>query len=314
MAIQDRKQLTKNLFFDPIAKSLIIINNYVDPATEIEIPFVDVTSLRDALNSITVELSNLGTEIQNELQNVINSLTAMQDAFDNLGEMDGSNFIMPITVGDQVVQFKLGDFLNQLYAGMVQIDTDTVKSVNNAQPVNGNVALSAGMISGVFDMVDAYTGQIGTVTTDLESFLATLVSSIYIDYAKAVDLQTHIDLDLKKWGWVTSLRERVSDLEAGIQNKTLDRENGVDIAVLSTLPEGYLVNNALGGRIEFTAFNLLLSFGTVSLNGNEVWSSSGISLALSGISDSWEVENGDVITTTGLTQCIFYPYAPSVPE
>ncbi len=126
--------------------------------------------------------------------------------------------------------------------------------------------------------------------------------------AISTEFANHVDTDLNRWQQFSDLKLKVTEMNAGIQNKKLDTTNEVDIESQAQTSTGYTVSNVLGGVVSFNAVNVLLSFGNLYVNGVNVWSSAGLSLSLAGITDSYEVQDGDVITCTGMSWIKFTPY------
>ncbi len=128
--------------------------------------------------------------------------------------------------------------------------------------------------------------------------------------ATATAFANHIETDLGRWQDVANLRAEFYSLKSSIENKVLDTANVVDIETQAQGADGYTVASPLGGLINFTTIAVLVSPGTLSVNGVRVWSASGLSL-LQEIKDAYEVEDGDVVTCTGMTSITFTPYINS---
>jgi hypothetical protein len=126
-------------------------------------------------------------------------------------------------------------------------------------------------------------------------------------YVIQPDFDLHRATDLTRWQNVADLRAEVIALKAKIENKQLDYT--VTSSIVSAVEGGgYVVDNALGGVVNFTAAYLLLASGSLSINGAEVFSAQGLSLLVSNYSDSYEVVQGDIITGVNLDTVTFTPY------
>ncbi len=68
----------------------------------------------------------------------------------------------------------------------------------------------------------------------------------------------------------------------------------------------YTVTNALGGRVHYTGLNVLIT--TWALYINDVAVRNGALLGLGTTQGDYDVNNGDVITSIGMTGLVFTPY------
>lgn len=129
-------------------------------------------------------------------------------------------------------------------------------------------------------------------------------------YATATALQAHKDADMLRWQEFYDLKAQFLDLQAGVQNKVLDPTQVVDIEAVST-SGGYTVTSLLGGRVTFTDTIVLLDLipGSVAVNGVVVWS--GQALGLGTVEDHVDVNDGDIITTSGMNTVTFTAYISS---
>lgn len=121
------------------------------------------------------------------------------------------------------------------------------------------------------------------------------------------ELSTHINEDLMKWQNVYNLEESVLNLQAIYANRILDTINTIDIENQAQ-DSGYLVTNGLGGRITLTKTIILLDViqGVLSVNGENVWTSSGLGLGT--VTKTYDVNDNDLITCQGLNTITFTPY------
>ncbi len=128
--------------------------------------------------------------------------------------------------------------------------------------------------------------------------------------AIAATLQSHRDHDMIRWQEFYDFKNQVLDLKAGIEGKVLDLTATVDIEAAAQTATGYVVTNALGGRVAFTDTIVLLDLipGQVSVNGKLVWS--GQALGIGAVSDWVDVNDTDVVTCLGITGITFTPYIP----
>ncbi len=95
---------------------------------------------------------------------------------------------------------------------------------------------------------------------------------------------------------------QLADLKAGVEGKVLDTDNAVDIESL----QPYTVANTLGGRVHYTGLNVLIT--TWALYINDVAVRNGALLGLGTTQGDYDVNNGDVITSIGMTGITFTPY------
>jgi hypothetical protein len=128
-------------------------------------------------------------------------------------------------------------------------------------------------------------------------------------YVEDPTFEDHRSTDLRRWQEVADLRALVYELQAQIANKTTGVP--VDIKTPAATTAGYTVNNTLGGVVNFSATLLILGSATLSVNGTEVWSAAGLSLLSQTYNDSYVVNNGDVVTTSGMNTITFTPYVSS---
>lgn len=134
-------------------------------------------------------------------------------------------------------------------------------------------------------------------------------------FASKADLQAHETADEQMYAqWNQSLtaqnnalQSQILALQAGIQNKKLDTTQTIDIETASA-GAGYTVGDTLGGQITFNAFNVLVGTGTLYINGSQVWSNAGLTLAIGASGSTMDVNKGDVITQTGMTSITYTPY------
>lgn len=129
-------------------------------------------------------------------------------------------------------------------------------------------------------------------------------------YALESEFELHKNTDISRWQDLNDLKTQFYDLKASVQNKTLDTANQVDIE-RQAQGDGYTVTSTLGGRVNFTAVIVLISVIPIQVFVNDtlVWNSQGLGIGT--ITDSVEVENGDIVTCTGITSIKFTPYISS---
>lgn len=125
-------------------------------------------------------------------------------------------------------------------------------------------------------------------TIDSTEFKADTNSIINILYAQLQITQTQL-----------------SDLQAGVDGKILDTASTINVET-EVQGTGYTVTNALGGRINFTGLNVLLTTYALYVNGIAV--RNGDLLGLGTITGDYDVKNGDVVTSIGMTSVTFTPY------
>ncbi len=105
------------------------------------------------------------------------------------------------------------------------------------------------------------------------------------------EMEAHRQGDLKRWDYVNTLEARIIELEAKTQDKV--------VGVPGDITSPYTVTNELGGVVSWDWIAVVLSFGTISVNGEIVKSSNGLDLVT--IShDQIAVKNGDIIETSAL--------------
>lgn len=144
--------------------------------------------------------------------------------------------------------------------------------------------------------------------------LAALWDKIKVSFCTAQQMIDHRTDDTEKYGTMynlsqtryNELKTEVLDLQASITNKTINGQTPIDISSPSS-SGGYTVVSTLGGRLVGQGVRtigllgiVLLSTGTVSVNGTEVYNNT----SLIGIGDAEilniDVEDGDVITSSGM--------------
>lgn len=132
----------------------------------------------------------------------------------------------------------------------------------------------------------------------------------------ATELSKHSDFDLTNISMLmqnmnsqmSDMRSQILALQASVSNKTLDTNNSANIES-EAQGGGYTVSNALGGQITFESPLILLAgVGTMYVNGVSVWTNVGLTIGLGVTGDTIEVNNGDVITCSGMSSVIFTPY------
>ncbi len=156
------------------------------------------------------------------------------------------------------------------------------------------------LLLGVTDMQKAITNMQSAITS-ISTALGTLTNSV----GEASTIFTeHQTTDVTRWAHLTEVEQRLNDLSASVENAVPDIENTVNIEDAAQ-GNGFIVNNTLGGRIDFTGVTLLLIPASVSINGVLAWSSSGLIGVGSG---SRLVNNGDEITCSSITTITFTPY------
>lgn len=160
------------------------------------------------------------------------------------------------------------------------------------------------LISSTLGQIQRNTQATNTALTTVNSKLDTIIAN---QQAQVAAFGYHTETDLQRWQEVADLREQVLLINSSMQNLEPDTDNAVNIEA-EAQGEGYTVTAPMGGIVSFTALNILISVATLYVNGAESWSSAGLTLAIGGINDHREVNPGDVITATGMTEIIFIPY------
>lgn len=163
-----------------------------------------------------------------------------------------------------------------------------------------NNTIKAGDIYFITDGTNNYTGETGT-------YIIIKSDGTPDSFVLESELEAHRQTDLARWQEVANLKTMVLDLQAGIANKKLNSTQTIDIETQAQ-GRGYTVDNALGGRVNFSATSVLVSAGTLLVNGIEVWSSAGLSLSIGPIKDSIDAQDGDNVTCTGMETITFTPY------
>lgn len=151
---------------------------------------------------------------------------------------------------------------------------------------------------------------ISTQNVTNDSLNGSITSLQQAEAALETDFTTHKDTDLVRWQDYYNLKAEFYDLKASVQNKTLDTSSTVDIESAAQ-GGGYTVVSSLGGRVNFSAIIILLTIVPqwIAVNGVKVWQGNG--LGLGEISDAVEVEDGDIVTCSGMTEITFAPYKAS---
>lgn len=127
------------------------------------------------------------------------------------------------------------------------------------------------------------------------------------------ELAAHSNYDL------TMIREAVAKERAAritqynefitFKNSVLNHTLGTPVDIEASMTSGYTVDNELGGMIDGTGLNVLLTTWSIMKNGTSV--DNGTVLNLGTEPFSFEVKNGDVITGIGITAVTFTPYVPA---
>lgn len=104
------------------------------------------------------------------------------------------------------------------------------------------------------------------------------------------------------WSQLEQTQLEMSNLKARMENKILDTANTVDIE--SSQP--YTVTNELGGRVHYTGLNVLITTWALYVNDKAV--RNGALLGLGTTQGDYDVNNGDIIDSVGMTALTFTPY------
>jgi TolA-binding protein len=152
-------------------------------------------------------------------------------------------------------------------------------------------------------------GRVVRTTDPIED---TRLSALETAISTLNDCCTQVEDQLNALGSsLASLQLQINNINAEIGGKKLDNNQRVDIET-RTQGAGYTVTNSLGGQVQFTTIvALLVGTGTLYVNGVNVWSNVGITVGLGQASGSYDVQPGDVITTSGMNQVYFVPYVAS---
>jgi hypothetical protein len=187
----------------------------------------------------------------------------------------------------------------------------TINDVNiHREYANGNSYDMTPVYSVKKGDVVVCTNGVSTAGSTLNCNLYYLAPIVTIDgqrYTPLNDFNNHRETDLARWQSVANLRAEVIALKASIENKVLQSSSQEDINIVSE-GTGYTVTAPLGGVVSFTASYLLLQSGSLTINGNEVFSAAGLALLVTNYSDEYEVQAGDVITSDNLATLVFTPY------
>ncbi len=144
--------------------------------------------------------------------------------------------------------------------------------------------------------VPKVTGEIPHYLVDMEELRAHSNS----DLTAISNLMTTMNAAL------SDMRSQIYEIQAGISNKVLGNPINIEDSAQDV---GYTVNNALGGQITFESpLVLLAGVGTLTINGNVVWTNVGLTVGLGVTGDTVEVQNGDVVTCSGMSSIFFRPY------
>ncbi len=157
-----------------------------------------------------------------------------------------------------------------------------------------------------------HTNAISTQTTTLAEQADTILALTTNQGQILTWQEQHEETDYQRWMRYEATNTLVNDLMSAMQNKVKDTSNTVNIEAQAQ-SGGYTVNSSLGGVIDCSAVNILLSFGDLMVNGKTVWSTQGLTLAITApIQHSEVVKDGDVITCSGMSSITFTPYVVDV--
>lgn len=94
----------------------------------------------------------------------------------------------------------------------------------------------------------------------------------------------------------------LADLKASVEGKILDSVNTVDIEA----SQPYTVTATLGGRVHYVGLNVLIT--TWALTVNDIAVRNGNLLGLGTTPGDYDVKNGDIVDSMGMTEITFTPY------
>ncbi len=117
------------------------------------------------------------------------------------------------------------------------------------------------------------------------------------------ELDEHKALDAPMYQNYLAMNNRLTALEERLDNKTLGTPINIETAAQG---DGYTVANTLGGRIDFTGVNALVTTWALMVNGTVVLN--GQLLGLLPSPGSYMVNDGDVVTCIGMSAITFTPY------
>ncbi len=321
-------------------KSLLGIQSILDQLTNIDNNLDILNSNNETNKEAIANIQNSITSILSQLVEVEHSLDTLQTLISNMSKAQSD--IVALQQAVTSLSSSVGtnaNNINTLQTQTKELDSE-IKGyftedqisliVSQLTTALGSSGLSQSDIDNILDAVNQSIANSGNITRDDITHI--IISSInglldddslnvlvndslnniaYEGYLDWTTFKNHTSTDLDRWQSVLNLSSEVDDIKAGIENKTLDRANSVNIES-DTQASGYVVDNALGGVIEFTVVNaLLLNLGSVSINGTQEWSSAGLDIGIKTISGSLNVTNNDVITTTGISTINFIPYINS---
>ncbi len=182
-----------------------------------------------------------------------------------------------------------------LYTDMADLYERMTAAENNINALNTSSAEMSEAVTALRTDMDSLMTRVDA----LESNLTTLNA----------DFQNHRVTDYNRWIRTEQMQTDINTLKAQKLNKQRDNTQTVDIETQAQSQSGYTVTNSLGGEVDCSAMNVLLSFGSLSVNGQEVWSSEGLTLSITTpIQHNQIVNDGDVITCRGMTNITFTPY------
>ncbi len=294
----------------------------------------DLTSINTAISNLQSDVANLNTNLSNFIVKINTPLIVY--ANDNYGNPIGIKY----TVIPDINTIPLRDT-----SGNIQVQPNvTGNNAIGASQVNSLISQSTGTFQSDINNLNSEIDLIENAITAMNTAIA---SAIELDHqvvdteyqtqvntpidkntteqlVTATELSKHSERDLTMISYtfntlnntIGNLQNQILDIKSTIDNKKLD-SNSVDIKNIT-----YNVNNSLGGRISGIGYVLLgvlsirlVSTGIIDITSNtettNVYDNTSLLTVGAAQPITLDVNNGDIIVSSGMDSLIFTPYIPA---